>query len=135
VKPFEQPNTNQTVIEKRHIDRLFDKLIQMYATEFTYRFGAVDSENLWLSALKHLHPDEIKSGLEKMVAPGTKYIKWPPNPIEFRELCRPSKPDTSHRTHHEAYKEFTGLALPKLADRETAAKALREMRFKVGTLR
>jgi hypothetical protein len=106
----------------------------MYATEFTSRFGAVDSDSLWLSALKHLHAHEIKSGLEKMVAPGTKFIKWPPNPIEFRELCRPSEPDTSHRTHHEAYKEYRP-ALPRLrneADIQAKNKAIHEMRSKLG---
>ena len=85
---IEPPQILQACISQSEIDKLFKKLITIYNHTFTSRYGLVDSEGVWQQALKKLTQEQLSSGIKALLEDETPFSTYPPNPIEFRNLCK-----------------------------------------------
>jgi hypothetical protein len=92
--------TSLTSLPQQWVERLFQRMHATYGTRWTDLWRDVPPEVLaatWGDSLSGLTTDEIKSGLSRMG-------KFPPTPVEFRDLCRP--PLNARRSYDEALTEM-----------------------------
>jgi len=93
---------------ERLMDRLWERLQEIYGHQLNSQYGETIPES-WERLLTGLTPEQIKQGLEKLV---TRKDSWPPNAVEFRQLCLPEtiSPDGKNSS---AYLEFSSEAHPE----------------------
>lgn len=91
-------STSGTGIGRSHIDRIWERMSQIFGHKWSSSFGAEPSET-WLAGLIDMTEEEIRTGL---VACLNWAEEWPPTLPQFRSLCRPRR--------EEAHKVF--IALP-----------------------
>jgi hypothetical protein len=72
--------------KERLMDRLWERLQEMYGHQLNSQYGETIPES-WELLLRDLAPLQIKGGLEALVG---RNETWPPNAIEFRQLCLPT---------------------------------------------
>lgn len=72
----------------RHdIELLWKKLLAMYGRAFSQQYGIkADEAGIWQTALSLLSKHDIEYGVKKLMLTN-KYTTFPPNPMQFRELC------------------------------------------------
>ena len=85
----EQPtkSASESAKQERVMDRLWQRLSEIYGYQLVSQFGTTIPES-WAKLLTGITPDQIKTGLENLVH---RTDNWPPNSIEFRNLCLPKK--------------------------------------------
>lgn len=106
-------NSTQQASEKdsKGIDRFFIEMVKIYSNAWVKIYGNIDKDNIWAGALKGLTKDEIKQGLDA-IQTGDKYKVFPPQPLEFRALCRPKEnEDYDLKT---AYQDFMAERVDKI---------------------
>lgn len=99
---------NERVKQERVMDRLWQRLQEIYGHQLNSQFGVTIPES-WERLLTGLSPDQIKNGLEALA---TRTETWPPNAQEFRQLCLPVtiSPDGNNTS---AYLDFQNPAHPE----------------------
>ena len=80
-KESEQDRINS----ERLMDRLWQRLSEVYGHQLHSQYGEVMPES-WERLLKGVTPDQIKDGLNRL---SVRTEAWPPNAVEFRQLCMP----------------------------------------------
>lgn len=65
------------------MDSFWEEMTGLYGYMFTRQFG-YEPTNAWSSVMVGLTPGQIKQGISRCLE---KHLKYPPNPIEFRDLC------------------------------------------------
>lgn len=111
----------------RVVLRLFARLQAIYGHRWASQFPTADDGRAmvmreWAIRLAGLSHEEIAKGLRGLHKRHGSDRGWPPNPIEFRELCRPA------RQPHER-PEFQARALPsRPVDPAVGDQALAEIR-------
>jgi hypothetical protein len=69
------------------ISNLWGKLSTLYGATFTKPYGvSVDINGVWHQSLSLVSADDIEYGFKKLLLTD-KYNTFPPNPMQFRELC------------------------------------------------
>lgn len=116
-------NPAESLTEK-HIDLLWQVMTRTFGNTWTSSFGAVD-DGTWLKILDGVTPRQVAHGLDEMRK--TWAGAFPPNALQFRELCVDAPALVESRAMYKPYKR---LPSPN-ADKETAKKALGEAREKL----
>jgi hypothetical protein len=69
------------------IEKLWEKMISLYGRGFTQQFGIkADGAGMWQTALSLLSKEDIDYGIKKLMIT-SKYTNFPPNPMQFKEVC------------------------------------------------
>ena len=71
--------------ELRRMDQLWQILAETFGSAFTTPYGH-SPNNAWISALRDLGADELMRGVDSLL---TWAEPFPPNALQFRQLCRP----------------------------------------------
>lgn len=125
-RPIETPKPPPNISEKL-IARLWQRMAELYGRLWESSYGLVGGRDFktWSKALTSLTPQQIKTGLDYLIAEGSEY---PPNLVKFLRLCRTVVP-SSHRTV-----DFTALPPPDintqpkvLAAKEKHLQAVKEL--------
>lgn len=97
-------NTAESGKERRSIvmATLWTRLSDAYGGTFTRQFGERPSE-MWEMAMADIAPEQIKRGLTKMVSL-PKFRTFPPNPMEFRDLCQGDSEDLGLPSEADAFR-------------------------------
>lgn len=105
-----QPQTNERERDKheRMMDRLWLRLLEVYGHQLNSQYGETIPDS-WERLLTGLTAEQIKQGLEKLV---TRKDSWPPNAVEFRQLCLPESISPDGKNSN-AYLEFTNEHHPE----------------------
>lgn len=74
-----------------------------YTHLWTNKYG-VTATREWEMCLDGITPEMLSDGLKRMVREG-RFKRYPPNPIEFRELCFPSCEEFGLPSFDAAYRE------------------------------
>ena len=107
-------------------DLLWTRLSDAYGAAFARQYGEKPNE-VWNMAMADITPDMVKRGLAKMVA-DAKFKTFPPNALEFRELCLPASEDLGLPSEADAYRmALNWSALPPKQRHPAVLAALREM--------
>lgn len=119
-------------IFSNRVKYLFQQFLIIYDEKWADKISTPnlleEKSRLWGSATKNLTNEQMRRGLNQ----ATKKCAWPPSIAEFLEFC---EEPVIERTHHEAYKEFIGLALPKKPDKEIANRELNKIFSMLGVKR
>lgn len=76
---------------KPEISELWGKLSTLYGAAFTKPYGVeVDANGVWQQALSLISAKDIEYGFKKLLLTD-KHNTFPPNPMQFRELCKRSE--------------------------------------------
>lgn len=90
----------QTTQPDHVMARFWSRMSEAYGHKWVRQFGPEPTET-WAAGLGHLTVDQIATGLREVARRGD---EWPPNLIQFRGMCRPSR-------ENEAMYRFTPLRL------------------------
>lgn len=101
-----QLNENGNVFFERVMDRLWERMTEIYGHAWTSSYGEAPVPG-WETALRGISPERIKQGLERMAA-DQRYLKWPPAALEFRALCLPRAEDFGLPSEDEAFAQAIG---------------------------
>lgn len=123
--------SKEGLITQKHIDALWDRMIELYDYAWTSRYGDTPTK-VWTSVLTSLTPQDIKTGLDALLARRDDYACYPPRPLEFFNLCRPVISKNPDRTHHAAYEDYKHPLLIRLPDKEIALRHLEQLRNIIG---
>ena len=82
---LQMKNEKERVKHERVMDRLWERMQEIYGHQLNSQYGATIPES-WERLLMGVSPDQIKNGLERLA---TRTDTWPPNAVEFRQLCLP----------------------------------------------
>lgn len=98
----------RTEQQERIVEEIWKTLAGVYGSSLVSQYGEVMPEE-WIALLKGLTPSQIKEGLNKLA---TRESSFPPNGVEFRQLCLPEtiSPDGKNTS---AYLEFSNEAHPE----------------------
>ena len=88
---------------------LWKRMTGLYAHKWTGAYG-VDPTPEWEMALDCLTPEMVRTGLDRTVS---ERWDWPPNPIQFRELCLPTSEDLGLPSDDDAFQQAVGNATDK----------------------
>jgi len=75
------------------IERLWNRMTQLYGHKWTSSYGEFDQDDTWAMGLADLSLDQIKTGF---VACLDSDEEWPPTLPQFRQLCKERKPDVTY---------------------------------------
>lgn len=107
--------------------KFWNTMTSIFLGKWTKQIGATPS-SVWAKGLGDLSADEIAVGLGGVDALGRQSGGWPPNLIEFRELCRP---DVNRPACHLPGKAFAALPKPDKitspADAQVRIAAIRQI--------
>jgi len=96
---------------KEYSDKVFMKfwrtMSAIFLGKWTSQVGTTPNA-IWIKGLGDLSADEIATGLNGIEVFGRKSGGWPPNMIEFRDLCKPIVPTTP-----ACHRPFPRLPAPK----------------------
>jgi hypothetical protein len=80
-------NNLQESLGLTSINELWGKLIALYGRAFTQQYGIeIDKEGIWGMALTFVSPSKLEYGFKKLLL-SNQFKVFPPNPLQFRELC------------------------------------------------
>ena len=82
-------------------------MVAIYGQTFVTKHGARDC-GIWLETLSDLTPKALESGMARLkgLSAGTKFCDWPPNPLQFKALCKAYYEDLLIPSPGEAYLEI-----------------------------
>jgi hypothetical protein len=76
-----------TLSLRSEISKLWGKLATLYGAAFTKPYGVdIDKNGVWHQALLLVSEIDIEYGFKKLILT-ERYKSFPPNPLQFRELC------------------------------------------------
>ena len=76
----------------------------LYSHKFTGGYGTEPTPE-WKMAVRDCSPEMIKRGLDRCVK---EFPSWPPNPIEFRNLCYPTPEEMGLPSNETAFLQAVG---------------------------
>lgn len=113
--PVNDGSTNKTVeqmnreafskgnLKPSHFTLLWQRMAEVYGHQWTSSFGT-EPNQAWIDALADMTTDDIRTGLVNLKSFASD-DGWPPNALQFRELCRPNA--------SPAHTQYTSLPAPK----------------------
>lgn len=74
-------------LSERIARKLWQRMLELYGRQWEASYGHVDGDAFpaWRDALAELSADQVKRGLDSVIAEGNEF---PPNLIKFLRLCR-----------------------------------------------
>ena len=103
----DQLEQRQGFVSKESISWLWIQMSQIYGQIFISKFGARDENGVWLSVLRDLTPKALESGIARLkdLAGDGRFSQYPPNSMEFKELCLAFYSDLRLPSAHDAFLE------------------------------
>jgi hypothetical protein len=124
---YEKPQKpdRETDYRNRVMDTLWLRLSEAYGYQLISQYGETMPDS-WERLLTGITPEMIKQGLERLA---TREDKWPPNAVEFRQLCLPDKAltrvdptnDPDHPMYIDRDKQRARIAQPGYLERKKKA--------------
>ena len=88
------------------LELLWKRMTEIYGHRWTSAYGSTPVDG-WDMCVSGLEPEQIRSGLKKMVL-NPEYQKWPPAALEFRALCLPTEADLGLPSLTDAFQQAVG---------------------------
>lgn len=83
---------------------LFQRMTGLYSHKWISSYGAEPTPE-WEIAIRDCSPQMIKRGIDRAVK---QFKSWPPNPIEFRNLCFPTTDELGLPSDDQAFQQAVG---------------------------